>query len=215
LSICTSKRDSVYNGLEHKTILVEKSDKMDERDKIIKAGCELFAKYGFKKTTMDDIAKSSRKAKSTLYYYFKSKEEVLESVVQIEAEELKSKLEEALKVKESPQSKLNSYIITRMKAMRNLSNLYMAFKDEYFEMYDFINRIRKNYDDYEFHVFKNILTDGVRSGTFEIEDVDLTSYVMMMATKGIEYSFATEDNWQIEKNVNTLVNILFRGILKR
>lgn len=188
---------------------------MDEREKIIKAGRELFSKYGFKKTTMNDIAKRSRKAKSTLYYYFKSKEAVLENIVQEEAEDLKSKLEAALNRETAPQLKLKSYIMTRMEAMRELSNLYMAFKDEYFEMYDFINKVRRDYDDYEIGVFRNILANGIRSDIFEIEDIDLTSYVMAITTKGIEYQFATESKWEIEKSVDTLIKILFDGIIKR
>lgn len=188
---------------------------MDERDRIIESARELFAKYGFKKTTMDEIANKSRKGKSTLYYYFKSKEEILKVIVDIEAEELKSKLELALKESNSPQQKLKNYIITRMKAMKALSNLYVAFKDEYLEMYDFINQVRKDYDDYEIGVFENILENGVNEGIFDVKDVYLTAYVMAMATKGIEYKFATSNDWEIEKNVETLVNILFDGIAKR
>ncbi len=195
--------------------MVEKSDQVDERDKIIQSAQELFARYGFKKTTMDDIAKKSKKGKSTLYYYFKSKEEILKAIVDIEAGELKSKLEMALKESNSPQKELKNYIITRMKSMKALSNLYVAFKDEYLEMYDFINQVRKAYDDYEISVFENILKKGVNEGIFDVKDVHLTAYVMAMTTKGIEYKFATEDDLEIEKNVEMLVNILFNGIVKK
>jgi len=188
---------------------------MNEEEKIIQSARELFAKYGFKKTTVDEIAKKSRKGKSTLYYYFKSKEEVLKAIVDLEAEELKSKLELSLKETNSPQQKLKNYIITRMKAMKALSNLYVAFKDEYLEMYDFINQIRKDYDDYEIGVFESILENGVKDGVFDVNDVYLTAYVMAVATKGIEYKFATSNDLEIEKNVEILVNILFKGIVKR
>ncbi len=43
------------------------------RENILKIAREIFSKYGFKKTTLDDIANAVRKGKSSLYYYFKSK----------------------------------------------------------------------------------------------------------------------------------------------
>ena len=47
---------------------------------ILQAAERLFQKWGINKTTMEDIAHEARKGKSTLYYYFKSKEDVLEAV---------------------------------------------------------------------------------------------------------------------------------------
>ena len=55
------------------------------RDKIIKIAALIFSKYGFSKTTVDEIAKAARKGKSTIYYYFKSKEDIFQAVVEKEA----------------------------------------------------------------------------------------------------------------------------------
>ena len=47
---------------------------MDEKkNRIIATTKELIAQYGFKKTTMDEIATNARMGKSTMYYYFKNK----------------------------------------------------------------------------------------------------------------------------------------------
>ena len=195
---------------------MRKSDNKEQRENIIKAAKVLFARYGFKKTTMNDIAKTSKKAKSSLYYYFVSKEDVIKAVIENEASELKSKLEIAMKKAHSPQEKLKAYMITRMLAMRELSNLYIAFKDEYVEMYDFIEKIRKNYDRYEIETFKKIMIDGLKSGIFSVKDLDLTAYAIAIATKGIEYKFATEKNSEtLEKDINALMDILFNGIAKK
>jgi AcrR family transcriptional regulator len=55
---------------------MEKVD-IAERD-IINSAKKLMQQYGLKKTTMDDIAKAAVKSKSTLYYYFKDKEDILQ-----------------------------------------------------------------------------------------------------------------------------------------
>lgn len=46
------------------------------RQYIVDVAQELFKKYGYENTSMDDIAKESEFSKTTLYKYFKSKEEL-------------------------------------------------------------------------------------------------------------------------------------------
>ncbi len=51
------------------------------RDNIVAAAKELFETKGIEKTTMDDIAKHADYSKSTIYVYFKSKEDIYNSIV--------------------------------------------------------------------------------------------------------------------------------------
>lgn len=51
------------------------------RDNIIQAAKELFETKGIEKTTMDDIARRADYSKSTIYVYFKSKEDIYNSIV--------------------------------------------------------------------------------------------------------------------------------------
>ena len=51
------------------------------RENILKIARDIFSKYGFKKTTLDDIANAVRKGKSSLYYYFESKEDLFQAVI--------------------------------------------------------------------------------------------------------------------------------------
>lgn len=51
------------------------------RDNIVGAAKELFEKKGIEKTTMDDIAKQADYSKSTIYVYFKSKEDIYNAIL--------------------------------------------------------------------------------------------------------------------------------------
>ena len=53
---------------------------------ILKAAERVFQKWGSNKTTMEDIAREAGKGKSTLYYYYQSKEEIFDAVVIVEFE---------------------------------------------------------------------------------------------------------------------------------
>ena len=60
-------------------MIITKDDTI--REEIMEHAQILFRQFGLKKTTMEDIAKSMGKGKSTLYYYFCSKEEIFDAVI--------------------------------------------------------------------------------------------------------------------------------------
>jgi len=51
------------------------------KEKIFKAAIKTFSKSGFYKTTMKEIAENAGVAKGTLYYHFKSKDDILEFLI--------------------------------------------------------------------------------------------------------------------------------------
>lgn len=64
-------------------VIVRISKKPEERRReIVSASRELFLKHDYENISMQDIVKKLQIAKGTIYYYFKSKTELLEAVVQ-------------------------------------------------------------------------------------------------------------------------------------
>lgn len=51
------------------------------KDSIKRAAQELFRKFGYHKTSVNEIAKKAKIAKATIYKYFNSKEEILHSLL--------------------------------------------------------------------------------------------------------------------------------------
>ena len=56
------------------------SSKIDPKETIIKESTKLFLANGFRGTSVKQITEAAGIGRGTLYWYFKSKEEVLESV---------------------------------------------------------------------------------------------------------------------------------------
>ena len=188
----------------------------DARETIINAARSLFARYGFKKTTMDEIAQAAYKSKSSLYHYFKSKEEVFQEVADTEFKILEKEISLALSKVDDPREKIKSYIKTRMEALNRLANFYSAFRDEYLEQYIFVKDFRFQIDQYEIEMFKNILRQGVDQGVFLVPDLDLYSFAIVTAMKGLEYHMAIEkDLNKLRDTIDSLMQVLFYGILKK
>ena len=191
--------------------------KEETRDTIIQIARNIFGKYGFQKTSMNQIANANRKGKSSLYYYFSSKEDVFKAVLEQETSMLKGEILAAIAEYDDPKDKLKAYINIRMNGFKKLLNLYDAIKNEYLSHLPFIENARKNYDLEEQNIIKSVLDDGVTRGFFSIPDTTIASLAIVTAMKGLEYPFfVTEETTDIiENQIEALLNILFYGLSVR
>ena len=62
------------------------------KNKIIESAIFTFSKYGYDKSRMDDIAKTAKLSKGTIYLYFKNKEELFNAISERNTNELKNQL---------------------------------------------------------------------------------------------------------------------------
>lgn len=188
----------------------------DIKQRIIVMAQDIFSRFGFKKTTLEDIARSLHMAKSSIYHYFASKEELFTAVVEKEVSLLKKEMMKSLKQEDDPQKKLRNYGILRMQAISRFANFYSTFKDDYLEQYSFVHKLRQNYDRYEIETIKSILKEGLDKGIFVVKDLDTTSFTIVTALKGLEYPWALEtDPIKIMNGIDALCDIFFNGILRR
>ncbi len=187
--------------------------KKNIKDNILTIAQNTFRKYGFRKTTMDEIAFAAGKTKSTMYYYFESKEEVFKAVVEKEVLQLRSEIQEAVNKKPGAKQKLEAYIFTRMKGFRKLGNFYELLKDEFISNLEFAEKIRTVYDKNETEALAQIIQNGVENKEFKKLNASLTARTIVIAMKGLEAPALIETNMEaFEKEIGDMLNILFFGI---
>lgn len=196
---------------------IEPGTKRDvNRENILKIAQDIFSKYGYKKTTLDDIANAVRKGKSSLYYYFKSKEDLFQAVIMKEVELLAKELDRVINRNTEPVDKLRDYMLTKINTFRNLANFYHALENDVTAI-TFINDVKLRYEQDEIRLIKRILIEGVRKGEFEIYDFNLAAIGITMAIKGLEMplSAGSYGNLNLERSVDVILKIICYGIMKR
>lgn len=186
------------------------------RETILKIAQDIFSKYGYKKTTLDDIANAVRKGKSSLYYYFSSKEDLFQAVILKEVDVLKRELEKVVMRNTDPVEKLREYILTKLTTFRGLANFYHALENDVTAI-EFIDNIKNKYDQEEIRMIKRILIEGVRKNTFEVYDFTLAAIGITTAIKGLEMPLSAGDYGaaNLERSVDNILKILCFGIVKR
>jgi len=88
----------------------------DKRQRILEAARKRFRHYGFKKTTMQEIARDAGVAVGTLYLYFKDKDELLVAGTEEYVTRHHQQAEAILASDASAADKLRRYVLDRFRA---------------------------------------------------------------------------------------------------
>ena len=192
--------------------------KNEIRMKILDAAQEVFNRYSYGKSTMEDIAREMGKGKSSIYYYFTSKEDIFKAVIEKEILLMKTRILDAVSKQENPKDKLKAYVVERMHGLKNLKNLYNVIRNEFVVQRDFVDQTRQQTDQEEINIVTGILDKGVEAGIFHLEDTFLTSVAIVTALKGMEIPLLiteSEGDTLLEQRLDRLLEVLFYGIIKR
>ncbi len=203
--------------MDFKTKIVESMTGFEkEKKKLLEVATELFAKFGYKKTTLDEIAHGAGKGKSSLYYYFKSKEEVFAAVVEQEVNLLEQKIEDAVMSVNTAGDKLKTYIRTRIDTIKKMTILTEAIKNDLLSHYLFIKKIRETYFIKEVNMVKGILDLGVKNERFNITDTDAIARSIVTIIKAVEIPVIYDlKDKTLDHEIDVIQEIILYGIIKR
>jgi AcrR family transcriptional regulator len=192
-----------------------------EKDEIviseILAGAKmLFGKHGLKKTTMEDIATAAGKGKSTLYYYFPSKKEIFEAVVESEMKNLVKRLRYAVNSAITAKGKLKAFLKAQITALVDYRNFKEVLFKDAIEGLKVVILLRKRYEEIQIDMIREILSGGSQSGEFkELSLVKMKKMAFMMATafRGLHYPLSIESSeFQNGEYFDGMIDMLTEGI---
>jgi AcrR family transcriptional regulator len=141
------------------------------REKILTGAARLFQKFGLEKTTIEDIAREAGKGKSTLYYYFRSKEDIFDAIIKEENEQFFAVLQQAVSDAPTAIRKLDIFWRSRLENLKYRANLYNVIVQEGIEALrtgrgGATARHRVQHDNKETSILKSIFQFGIVSGEF-------------------------------------------------
>ncbi|PKQ62984.1 hypothetical protein BZG01_16505 [Labilibaculum manganireducens] len=180
------------------------------KNEIISEAQKLFQQYGLKKTTMDEIASACGKAKSTLYYYFKSKEDVFDAVINLELITLRQIVKNKVSLQKSMLDKISTYIVEFHKEVIRRANLYRIIKQNYFAEIAAKKYFSKMIEFEKSYIIR-IIEDGYDLGEYnmvERSDIEWVAEMTLVSFYGlVEYSIE-KDGFLDEEKMLKAVKIL-------
>ncbi len=193
--------------------------KDNTKESILAVANRLFGRFGFHKTSMDEIAKIARKAKGSLYYHFASKEDLFKEVVSVEMENMKNQLSVVINNSNiSSTEKIKQYLIVRMEVLNKAANYHETLKADFFEHFYFIDDLRTELDAWEKNSIRSIIQEGIDNGEFINNvgnEMDVLLDVFIMVLRGLEIPFFLQGHYdKYSPHFDNLIGILIRGISK-
>ena len=156
------------------------------RLKLIEVARQLFIKSGVESTTMNDIAVASNKGRRTLYTYFKSKEDVYFAVIESELEMLSENMKKVAAKDIAPDEKIIALIYTHLDTIKEVVQRNGTLRAEFFRDVWKVERVRMRFNYNETMILRDVLTEGVEKGVFDIDDVSVYADILHYCIKGLE-----------------------------
>ena len=189
------------------------------REAILDATDRLLSSYGYKKMTIDDLAREVGIGKGSIYLHFASKEEIALSHIDRIVERVKSRLSVISKSDVTPDEKIKRMIAARVLMRfdsvqhytRNLNDLLADLRPQLLAR-------RKKYFAEEAAIFVTVVERGQSSGNFKSGDAAEIVETILLATNSLlPFSLTARElgeREEIEEKTTRLANLLLGGLVK-
>jgi len=186
------------------------------REALLDAMDRLLARYGYQKTTVDDLAAEAGIGKGSVYLYFSSKEQVALSCVDRLHDRLLRNMAciatERLSAKEKIAEMLLERVMSRFEYCRNatsLDEMLAALQKELLAR-------KEQYHAQEAELIEKVLVEASKAGEIPRCDAVAAAEAMILATNGLlPYSLRTTQlgtSEAIEEKVRSVACLLVSGL---
>ncbi len=185
------------------------------RQELLTKAAEVFEKQGFAQTTILDVAQALELSRSSLYHYFKSKDEILEALVQEHAEASAERLElRFAKQKGSPSEMLKELLANSIEArmsggarLRVLDQLAAEMPSEIKQKFD--HGRRRVLD-----LYVKLIQQGIDSGELRPVDPRTAALAILGIASWTSWWYSPAGRKSPEELAEVLVDIAFHGIVQ-
>ena len=197
-----------------------KDEKVIEQE-ILSAAKGLIQQYGMNKVTMRDVAKAAGKGKSTLYYYFKNKEEIFDAVVKGEMDDFFFKVKRAVDKEEGVENKLKTYYIKKVTLLQKKVKQYQILienDEHHFDMHHYFSINLKENGQRELDLIISFLDVGVANGLFNKEAIAgqkgrILAEVFLSGIRGVELEVFIQKEFSfLHEKAELMIEVLIKAL---
>ncbi len=160
----------------------------EKRDIILDAAAKVFARYGYNKTTLDDIADKVGIKKNSLYYYFNSKESLFDELISMLFEKTEASVKKSMSKFSTAEEKLgNLYKVIEL-ASKDKTTFHDLTIKAYLETVTVVKKQVKSFRYCIKQMMIDIMNDGIASGEFIGTDTEKLATALVETYESLEYS---------------------------
>jgi AcrR family transcriptional regulator len=192
---------------------------MGHKDHILDIAKQRFDRFGFKKTTVDEISKDAGISKKTLYENFKSKEDIFVSLFIKEALTARKVILDKLGNIEDSLEKIGQFMLVSRDYFREEPFMVKVLQDENGLYAPFLkNKYRIFVEEGILNIFSNILRQGIEKGEFRHLNTHTVSYIIFKLFQAFTYAktMPPQDGLTNDQSdLDEMVSFISEAIIRR
>ena len=157
----------------------------EKRNQILSLAKKRFERFGFNKTTVDEIAKDACISMRTLYQEFENKENILEELFMFEALSVRKAILNQINKILDPAKRLQTYIRLAIKYLNHNPFIVSVLHDESGFFKPFLKDKPHVIETGIEEIFINIIKEGVEKGVFRKMDEKIVGHCIFLLFKGL------------------------------
>ena len=192
----------------------------DLRDSILDAVGVLIERYGYGKTTVEDIARQAGIGKGTVYLCFPSKEEVALCWIDRTNSRIQDELRAIATSDASPAERLRELLVHRVMARFDHAALFAESLDELMAaIRPALLERRSRYRETEAAIIAEVLIAGAEQGLLVIDDAPAIAHALLAATQSLmPFGLSVAQlgrRDEVENRIQRIADLLLNGLRRR
>jgi AcrR family transcriptional regulator len=189
-------------------------------DRILDATERLLARFGYDKTTVDDIATEAGVSKRTIYLHFAGKEEVALASIDRVVGRVTDHLRKIARTDAHPTDRVLDMLVARILGrFDSVRSYHQSLEDMFRSLRPTYLARRQRYFDTEAEVFAQVLEEGRRTRAFAITDPLAAAHDLLVATNGLlPYSLSPAEfgrRAEVAARASRIAGLLLDGLRRR
>lgn len=193
----------------------------EKREQILIGAEKLFTRYGYLKTTMDEIAEIAGLKKASLYYYYTSKDAIFRDVVMKEIDVFLKEADKKVREIKEPIDKILNFCFFRLDYFQQFINLHNLSVDLLIEAEPFFKKLHKDFIRKEIEFLKILFDEGVRQKVFKKCDTEKISSLILDISDALKFKefrksknkfLADVDYLKLKNDLNSVLSLILEGL---
>ncbi|MDZ7723725.1 MAG: TetR/AcrR family transcriptional regulator [candidate division KSB1 bacterium] len=173
-----------------------------KRTRLLKAAIKVFARHGFFKSKVEDIAKEAGVATGTTYLYFENKDDLLISIFEEEMAPIIERIRTLMQEKSTATEKIITFIEQHFEIVKNNPDLAVLFEVELRQS----NKFLHNYHGTRFKEYLDIIgtafSQGQEKGEFRTDiHPSIFKQIVFGAVDHISSNYALSASKNLDLNI--------------
>lgn len=182
----------------------------NKEEKVLTAARDVFMRYGFKRTTMSDLADAAKISRPALYLIFSSKEDVFQALVTQLFNELLGEVREGVSKNEGVVNKLTAAFEVWCVLPFEMIQVSPDAKDILESGYEFANEITvRAFADFE-HILSDVLRPIVSAQAEPPLSAEQLAHILTTAAQGFKESASSAI--QLRQMIKGLITVVLAGL---